>query len=104
VRFTPDAAALVFSGSGDYQGDPERLAFSGIARAHGLPWDVWQIGLDGGDMVKLTETPLDGPWITWEPGGEAMAILAAEGIFLRYDGRVYRLASTGTEGEITWAA
>lgn len=102
VRFTPDGSALVFGGSGDFLGDPERLAVDGVAQAHGLPWHIWQIDLDGGNMRQLTETTLDGPWIAWQPDGSAMALIAAEGVFLRHEGSVYRLATTSTEGEITW--
>ncbi len=105
-RFSPDGQSIVVSGSGDLQRQAARipdLLGVGVAEAHGLPWDIWQVSLDDGKLTKLTDSPLDGPWISWSPDGQHMAVLAAEGVYVRQDSRFFRLTEVINEGEITWA-
>ena len=105
-RFSPDGSNVVFSGSGDFQEQqaltPNLLGVS-VAKAHGEPWDIWQIALADGVMTKLTTTTLDGPWLSWSPGGEHLAVIAAEGIYVQENERFFRLTQVSNEGEITWS-
>ena len=103
-RFAPDGSALVFSASGTR---PDQDAYSqqgaGVLLAHGEPWHVWQVTLADGELIRLTDAPLDGPALAWSPGGEALAVLAAEGLFLRARERMWRLAAVSAEGGLSWA-
>lgn len=99
-RFSADSQSIVFSASGEMRA---ASAAFGVVRAHGLPWNIWRVSLVDGTLEKLTPATLDGPWITWSPNGEHLAVLAAEGVFVIYEGRFYRLTEVTSEGEITWA-
>ena len=103
-RFTTDGSALVFSASGTRQ-DQDALAQhgAGAVLAHGEPWHIWQVTLADGVLTRLTDAPLDGPSLAWQPGGEALAVLAAEGLYLRARGRMWRLAQVSAEGRLSWA-
>ncbi len=102
-RFTPDGTALLFSGSGDYQGDPARLAPSDSVSAHGLPWDIWRMDLADGSLSKLSTNTFDGPWLAWGPDGVSLAVVALEGVYVWTGGQQFRVAATTSEGEIAWA-
>jgi Tol biopolymer transport system component len=104
-RFSPDGQSIVISGSGDFSGQQAHapdLAGVGVAQAHGLPWNIWQIALADSEMTQLTTSTLDGPWITWSPDRQYMAVLAAEGVYVRENDRFFRVAQVTSEGEITW--
>ncbi len=103
-RFTPDGSALVFSASGTRQ-DQDALVQqgAGVVLAHGDPWHIWQLTLADGELTRLTDVPLDGPALAWSPGGEALAVLAAEGLYLRARERMWRLATVSAEGGLSWA-
>lgn len=98
-RFTPDGRGIIFSASGGLQNASAQI---GVVRAHGLPWDIWEVDLADNTMSKMTPTTLDGPWTAWSPDGAYLAVLAAEGVFVVYEGRFYHLADVVSEGEITW--
>ena len=103
-RFTPDGSALVFSASGTRQ-DQDALVQqgAGVVLAHGDPWHIWQLTLADGELTRLTDVPLDGPALAWSPGGEALAVLAAEGLYLRARERMWRLVAVSAEGGLSWA-
>ncbi len=103
-RFTPDGSALVFSASGTRQAKGAAAQSApGKVLAHGDPWHIWQVTLADGELTRLTDAPLDGPALAWSPGGEALALLAAEGLFLRAGERMWRLAVASAEGGLSWA-
>ncbi len=103
-RFTQEADAIVFSASGSRQ-DPAAAArvAAGAALAHGDPWNIWRVDLVDGELTRLTETTLDGPMLAWIAQGDALAVLAAEGLYLHYQGAMWRLAAVATEGIVSWA-
>ena len=102
--FSPDGASVLFSASAIEEGGV--VSGNGglqVAQAHGGPWNIWQITLDDGTMTSLTPETLDGPWTTWSPDANALAVIAAEGVFLVHEDRFYHLTDVTTEGEIAWA-
>lgn len=105
-RFTPDGEAVVFSASGPRrEAEAAVVNGAGVVRAHGAPWHIWQVSLADGELSRLTEQTLDGPALAWAPdGGDALAVLAAEGLYLRARGRLWRVAAVSAEGGLSWAA
>ncbi len=104
-RFTKDGNFIVFSASGARQMPAASTrANPGKVRAHGDPWHIWQVDLASGELTRLTEQSLDGPMLAWSPThDEVLAVLAAEGVFLRAQGRMWRVAASSAEGGLTWA-
>lgn len=103
--FTQDASAIVFSASGAFQGH-ETAAGSGSSAvmAHGDPWHIWQVRLADKALTRLTDEPLDGPTLAWSPEGDVLAVLAAEGLYLRALDQMWRLAEVSAEGGVSWAS
>lgn len=105
-RFAPGNQTIVFSASGLRHGGPQQSDPAvGAVMAHGDPWNIWQVDLATGVLSRLTTSVLDGPALAWSPDGSGLlAVLAAEGLFLRSAGNMWRLAAVRTEGKLTWAA
>ena len=104
-RFTKDGNFIVFSASGARQTPAATNRVNpGRVRAHGDPWHIWQVDLASGELTRLTEQSLDGPMLAWSPThDDVLAVLAAEGVFLRAQGRLWRVATSSAEGGLTWA-
>lgn len=103
-RFGKDGNFIVFSASGARQTPATTRVNPGGVRAHGDPWHIWQVDLASGELTRLTEQSLDGPMLAWSPThAEVLAVLAAEGVFLRAQGRLWRVAAASAEGGLTWA-
>ncbi len=104
--FTPDDQAIVFSASGERQDRMQRDgAAAGAVMAHGEPWNVWRFDISTGDLSRVTTSALDGPALAWSPdGSDLLAVLAAEGLFLRARDKMWRLAPVTTEGKLAWAS
>ena len=52
------------------------------AQAHGIPWDLWQIGLDGTGLTRLTTVGEDMPKPAWSPSGRWLAFSAEGGMYV----------------------
>ncbi len=104
-RFTPDDQAIVFSASGDRQDRIQRDGpAAGAVMAHGEPWNIWHLDIATRVLSRVTTSALDGPALTWSPdGSDLLAVLAAEGLFLRSPDNMWRLAAVTTEGKLAWA-
>lgn len=53
-----------------------------VALAHGLPWNVWTVGLDGTPPRLLAELGADDPSVTWSPDGGQVFVYAGTGSFI----------------------
>ena len=106
-RFTPDGEHLIFSVSNWLEDDsdsPTSSATWGISRvqAHGPPWSIWQMTLDGDNLTRLTPSDYDDPNMQFSPDGQAMGFLDRYGVHVLVDGQVYQLAESIIEGEMVW--
>ena len=83
---------------------PEAAAHRGSA--HGLPWDVWLMRLDGGDLQRVSYLLEDEPSLAWSPDGRWLAVQGGGGLTLIEvaSGRADRLAPYTAYGAIDWAA
>jgi Tol biopolymer transport system component len=120
-RFSPDGKQLVVAAIGgpqmDGQGNPipppggatplERLLAllaPATAEAHGLPWDLWMINVDGSGLRRLTEFYEDLPMAVFSPDGKQLAVMGAGGIYLLdADGaNLRRIDPVGDHGGLDW--
>ena len=117
-RLAPDGQRLAFIGVG---GPKDKLPPRSAARpgwnplawlappsaeAHGVPYNVWTVRLDGSDLRRLTldlevELPMlvwspDGKWVAF-PGHEGLAVVSADGT------KTQLLAQDFAVGGLDWA-
>jgi Tol biopolymer transport system component len=74
------------------------------AQAHGLPMDVFIIGVDGSNLRRLTQLGEDSPACAWSPDGKRLAIVAGGGIYLmNADGSDFvQIDHRGGHGTVDW--
>jgi hypothetical protein len=75
------------------------------AAAHGLPWDVWLLNVDGSNLRRLTYMVEDDPSLAWSPDGRWLAIQGGYGLTLvePVGTRTDRLSRKEAFGAIDWA-
>jgi Tol biopolymer transport system component/mono/diheme cytochrome c family protein len=120
-RFSPDGKRLVVAAIGgpqtDGQGNPVpppsgagpldevlSLLAPASAEAHGLPWDLWTVNVDGSGLRRLTQLYEDLPMATFSPDGKQLAVMGAGGIYLLdSDGaNLRRIDQVGDHGGLDW--
>lgn len=119
-RFSPDGQSLIVAAIGgpetDEQGIPTKAAAPSLldralallepasASAHGLPWDLWSVNVDGTGLRRLTRFYEDLPMARFSPDGQQLAIMGLGGIYLMQpDGaNLRRLDPVGDHGGLDW--
>ncbi|HET9224668.1 MAG TPA: LpqB family beta-propeller domain-containing protein [Roseiflexaceae bacterium] len=120
-RFSPDGKRLVVAAIGgpqtDDRGNPVSppsgatpldrllaLLAPATAEAHGLPWDLWAINVDGSGLRRLTQFYEDLPMAVFSPDGKQIAVMGAGGIYLLdADGaNLRRIDPVGDHGGLDW--
>jgi hypothetical protein len=84
-RFSPAGDQIAFMAAvsfvGGAAGSP--LAFgllsAGVAYAHGLPWDVWLVNVDGSGLRRLAELGADDGSVVWSPDGSQVFVYSGSG-------------------------
>jgi Tol biopolymer transport system component len=76
-----------------------------IAYAHGLPWDIWVMDLQGANLRRLTQVNADDPSPAWSADGKYVAFWGGTGLYVvGADGSGLRqLQSQGGYGPIAWS-
>jgi Tol biopolymer transport system component len=108
-RFSPDGQQIAFVAVGEGpqvgQRAPRPLLRLGVsvAHAHGLPWDVWLVGIDG-VLRRLNKLAEDDPAVAWDPGGQYVAVSGVGGVYVVDvgSGQATRVARIGGIGGIDW--
>jgi Tol biopolymer transport system component len=119
-RFTPDGTQIVVAGiegpETDEQGYPIRSAGGGFldgvlglfeppaAQAHGAPWDMWIVNVDGSGLRRLTYFYEDQPMAAFAPDGSEMVIMGYNGFYrMNRDGsNLRRINPDGDHGGVDW--
>ena len=120
-RFSPDGKRIIVAAIGgpvtDEQGYPLRaqsqtpldallgLLAPKVAEAHGAPWDVWVVNIDGTGLRRLPHAREDTPMAIFSPDGRQIVMIGAGGIYLiDADGQHLRLIDPlGDHGGLDWA-
>jgi hypothetical protein len=103
-----DSSALIFS---MVNNDPapagswlERLLGVGVARAHNVPSDWYQVPLEGGSIQRLTTLGDTGLFGDLSPDGTQMAFIASSGLYILNleSGELAHLSEETFIGTIDW--
>ncbi len=108
-RFAPSGDRLAFAAIGG----PARPRGAGdvlprlarLARAHGLPWDLWEVRTDGTGLRRLTDLAEDDPSVAWSPDGRWVAFQGGSGVHVVdvATTALYLLSETVGFGGMDWA-
>ncbi len=122
-RFAPDMQSIVFAGSGPptkklpgvsalvrpTDDNSCAVAFGFVclvekAEAHGLPWDLWIVNLDGTQFERLTQLGADSPVAAWSADGKQIAFYDASGIYVidRATKKVTQVSDSHGYGGFDW--
>jgi len=58
------------------------LFATGVAYAHGIPWDPWIINADGSGLRRVAETAGDEPSVAWSPDETQLFVYSGIGSFI----------------------
>lgn len=86
-RFSPDGRRIAFAAVGGPVAIRREVGLvpflrPSVASAHGLPWDMWEIGVDGTGLRRLTELAEDDPAVAYSPDGRWLAFQGGSGVYL----------------------
>jgi Tol biopolymer transport system component len=108
-RFAPGGDRLAFAAVGGPNTAPRASGallpwLRGVATAHGLPWDMWEIRLDGSGLRRLTALAEDDPAIAWSPDGRWIAFQGGSGVHVldAASTAVYLISESVGFGGIDW--
>ncbi len=75
-----------------------------VARAHGLPWDIFAVRADGSERRRITYFYDDDPAAAWSPDGRWIVTFSGEALHaVALDGTAsYCLAGEGGYGALEW--
>jgi Tol biopolymer transport system component len=108
-RFTADSKSIVTAGANPV-GSAEAPALLGslfdtpTVYAHGDPFDLWTVSIDGGEPTKLAVSGEDEPALAWSPDGQDLLMYAPGGLyhFSGSGGPGRKISDRGGYGGIDW--
>jgi Tol biopolymer transport system component len=75
-----------------------------VTAAHGSPWELWSVGVDGGERRRLTHLAEDEPYAAWSADGRSLLFIGAGGLYtLDADGsHLKKIGDGATHGQLAW--
>ena len=112
-RFGPTGNQIVFSAvpsnaptpsqSSRESFDPLGWLRPRVAKAHGVPWDLWLVNADGSNLRQLTQLKEDNPVATWSPDGAWIGFKGEMGLYIvDVDGKQVRRVAEETSASLAW--
>jgi Tol biopolymer transport system component len=109
-RFSPDGRRLAFAAVGGPAAIRREIGGllpflqPSVVGAHGLPWDLWEIGVDGSGLRRLTELAEDDPSVAYSPDGRWLAFQGGSGVYLidATTTALYRISDSVGFGGMDW--
>lgn len=110
-RFSPDGRTLAVPISnpvgqvgGPTDSGPFGLLDAPVAHAHGDPWDVFLVSVQGGEPRRLTNLLEDEISVAWSPDGTQVGVFGSRGLYLAdLTGRTTFALDRSGYGGIDWA-
>jgi hypothetical protein len=80
------------------------LLAGSVARAHGLPWDIFVVRADGSERRRVTYFYDDDPSAAWSPDGRWLVTFSSEALHVvALEGQAnYCIAGVGGYGAVAW--
>jgi Tol biopolymer transport system component len=105
ARFSPDGATLAIPAAAPTTAagfDLGRLLV-GVAHAHGDPWEVYLMPMQGGQPRRVSDLAEDEMTLAWSPNGSQLAAFASRGLYLiRPDGHTTYALDRGGYAGLDW--
>ena len=114
--FSPDCKRIIFAAVGGALGQQQTGTTGTLltrlidafrpqaADAHGPPWDLWTVNVDGTDLKRVTHVNEDLPYPAWSTDGQTVLFLGTGGLYqMSADGSNLKKIDQGTvHGQIAW--
>jgi Tol biopolymer transport system component len=106
-RFSPDGQWVAFAAASDpsvaRMPSPAHWLVS-VAQAHGLPWDIWVVRVDGTERRRVSFFYDDDPSPAWSPDGRWITVFGLESVkIVAFDSpQVFCVDAVGGFGGIEW--
>ncbi len=117
-RFSPDCKQIIFAavGGGIRQIDPAPKGGGNLltrllapllpaaASAHGAPWDLWLVNVDGSGLKRITNLNEDLPFLEWAADGQSVVFIGTNGLYqMSPDGaNIKKIGQGAVHGQISW--
>ncbi len=117
-RFSPDCKQIIFAavGGGIRQIDPAPKGGGNLltrllapllpasASAHGAPWDLWLVNVDGSGLKRITNLNEDLPFLEWAADGQSVVFVGTNGLYqMSPDGaNIKKIGQGAVHGQISW--
>jgi Tol biopolymer transport system component len=106
----PSASSREASSAASGPGPMARLAgwladgLVSTAYAHGLPADIYTLGLDGAGLQRIADIKDDDPTVAWSPDGSRLAIFGVAALYMvdSKGGPSQKLVDQGGYGGLDW--
>lgn len=116
-RFSPDCKQIIFAavGGGLRQIDPAPRGGGNLltrllgpllpsaAAAHGAPWDLWLVNVDGSGLKRITNLNEDLPYLEWDANGQSVVFIGTNGLYtMSPDGaNIKKIGQGAVHGQIS---